>query len=265
MSPASQASQSPQPKSSEQLESGQLAEAPFDDAQADLILRSSDEVPVHFRVFKNILSLASPIFADMFNIPSPSPPSEKPHDGSEDHVVPLSENSTTLDFALRHIYPVKRTPKEDPLQGASIIAEFSRKYQAEAALDQFAIGYLKDGIEDDPVGVYAIAATYGYDQIGANAARSCLDIPFFELESSYMRYATAEQISELFKYHVACGEAASAVASPRRSWFATFATRAPAGILTPQRGGTICQSCFVPDFVNKKSSTGGSAFHNCKL
>lgn len=165
MSPASQ---SPHSKPPEQLELGQLAGAPFDDAQADLILRSSDEVPVHFRVFKNILSLASPIFADMFSIPSPPPPnpSEKLHDDSEGHVVPLSENSTTLDFALRHIYPVQRTPKEDPLQGASIIAEFSRKYQVEAALDQFAIGYLRDGIEEDPVGVYAIAVTYGYDEIG---------------------------------------------------------------------------------------------------
>jgi hypothetical protein len=60
---------SPQPKPT-----GQLAEAPFDDAQADLILRSSDKVPVHFCVFGNILSLASQTFADMFRIP------QKPHD-----------------------------------------------------------------------------------------------------------------------------------------------------------------------------------------
>ena len=71
------ASQSPLSK---YLEQPELAEAPFDDAKADLILRSSDEVPVHFRVFKIILSLASPVFADMFSMPSPSTPSEKPHD-----------------------------------------------------------------------------------------------------------------------------------------------------------------------------------------
>ncbi|KAH9992394.1 hypothetical protein BJV77DRAFT_1109915 [Russula vinacea] len=51
-----------------------FAQAPFDDAQADVILQSSDQV--HFQVFKNILSLASPIFADTFSFPSP--PSKPP-------------------------------------------------------------------------------------------------------------------------------------------------------------------------------------------
>jgi hypothetical protein len=46
--------------------SEKLAEAPFDDAQADLHLQSSDDV--HFRVYKNILSLASPTFTDMLSI-----------------------------------------------------------------------------------------------------------------------------------------------------------------------------------------------------
>ena len=201
------ASQSPQSKPPNQFE---LAEAPFNDAQADLILRSSDEVPIHFRVFKNILSLASPVFADMFSIPSPSPPSENPHD--EVQVVPLSEHSTALDIALRHIYPVQRTPETDMLHRASILAEFPRKYQVEA-LYSFIIMYLRDGIEHDPMGVYAIATAYGYDDIGADAARLCLNLPFSDLQSSYIRYATAEHISELFKYHAACGQVASALAS----------------------------------------------------
>jgi hypothetical protein len=253
MPPASE-SQSPQSKPPEQLEFA-AAEAPFNDAQANLILRSSDEVPVHFRVFKNILSLASPVFADMFSIPSPSPPPEKLHD--EVQVVPLSEHSTALDIALRHIYPVQRTPNADPLHCASILAEFSRKYQVEA-LYQFIIGYLKDGIEDDPVGVYAIAVTYGYNDVGADAARLCLDLPFCDLQSSYMRYATAEHISELFKYHVACGQVASALASTKRSWFSLLSL---GGILTPQRGKN-CRSCLSPDFATQTSS-GGSGFHNC--
>ena len=228
----------------------ELAEAPFDDAQADITLRSSDEVPVHFRVFKNILSLASPIFADMFSLPSPSPPSEKPHDSIQ--VVHLSEHSTALDIALRHIYPVERTPKTDTLHGASILAEFSRKYQV-GALDQFIMGYLRDSIRHDSVGVYAIAVTYGHYDIGADAARSCLDLSFSTLEPSYMRYATAEHISELFKYHCACGQAASAVASSDRSWFSSLAG---SGILKPQRHGGSnrdCPSCLVPDFVDQTS------------
>jgi hypothetical protein len=173
-------------------------------------------VPVHFHIFKIILSLASPIFADMFSIPSP--PSKKPHD--EVQVVPLSEHSTALDIALRHIYPV-RSPlprKADTLHYASILAEFARKYQVEM-LDQYIVRYLTDSLKRDPVGVYAIAVAYGYSDTGANAARSCLNLPFSDLESPYLRYATTEHILELLKYHVACGESASALTSSVVSWF----------------------------------------------
>ena len=192
---------------SEPIQPEKLAEAPFDDIRADLILQSSDEVK--FRVFKPILFLTSPIFADMFSIPSP--PSQIPN--NEVQVVSLSEDSTTLDVALRHIYPV-RPPKApaDTLHYASILAEFARKYQIEA-LDIFITVYLTDSVERDPVGVYAIAVTYGYNDIGKIAARSCLNLPFSGLESPYLRCITAEHISELHRYHVACGEAAAAVAS----------------------------------------------------
>jgi hypothetical protein len=139
-----------------------LAQAPFDDARADLILQSSDKV--HFRVFKIILSLASPIFNDMFSIPSPPI-----HD--EVQVVPLSEHSTALDVALRHIYPVRTpTAEGNTLHYASILAEFARKYQVEA-LDKFITYYLAESAERDPVGVYAIAATYGYNSIGGKCCQ----------------------------------------------------------------------------------------------
>jgi hypothetical protein len=212
-------------------------------------------VPIHFCVFKNILSLASPVFADMFSIPSPSPPSENPYD--EVQVVPLSEHSTALDIALRHIYPVQRTPGTDTLHFASILAEFSRKYQVEV-LYSFIIIYLRDGIERDPVGVYAIATAYGYDDIGADAARSCLNIPFSDLQSSYMRYATAEHISELFKFHVACGQVASALASSLadHTWSLSLAANGTGG----SQGS--CRACLVPDFVNQ-TSISESGFHNC--
>ena len=224
----------------------QLADAPFDDAQADLILRSSDEVPVNFRVFKKILSPASPVFADMFNIPSP--PSTKPHDDVQ--VVPLSEHSTALDIALRHIYPVQRTPppNADNLHYARILAEFARKYQV-GQLDQFCMGYLAGSIECDPVGVYAIAVTHGYDDIGRKAAQSCLNVPFYDLRSPYLPYATAEHISELLRYHVACGDAASSVASSDRSW------------ILQSTSDLHCHLCAVTVFTHQ-TSPGGPIFNN---
>ena len=242
-----------------------LAEAPFDDARTDLILQSSDKV--NFHVFKNILSLASPIFTDMFNLPSP--PSDKPHD--EVQVVSLSEGSTALDVALRHIFPV-RNPKGDKLHYASILAEFARKYQVEA-LEEFTTGYLTDSIERDPVGVYAIAVTYGYHDVGEKAARSCLNLPFSGLRSPYLRCITAEHLSELHRYHVACAEAASALASSDRTWFSLLA---PNGIFSPfytneatstpkgSRGGTATCSCTMPDFIRQTAtseSPDGAVFY----
>jgi hypothetical protein len=226
-----------------------LAEAPFDDARADLILQSNDKV--HFRVFKIILSLASPIFNDMFSIPSPPF-----HD--EVQVVPVSEHSTALDISLRHIYPV-RTPASDgdTLRYASILAEFARKYQVEA-LDKSITDYLTESTKRDPVGVYAIAAAYGFNSIGANAAKSCLNLPFSDLQSSYLRCATAEHILELLRYHVACGEAASALASSNRTWFLSLSNN---GIFGPQRGSSernTCRSCSMLDFIPQTPENNGT-------
>jgi hypothetical protein len=220
-----------------------LAEAPFNDAQADIVLQSSDKV--HFRVFKIILSLASPIFADMFNN-IPSAPSQKPL--NEVQVVHLSEHSTALDVALRHIYPV-RPPEADSLHYASILAEFSRKFEVEA-LDKFITSYLMDSVERDPVGVYAIAATYGYKDIEAIAARTSLNLPFSGLKSPYMRCATAENIAELVRYHVACGEAASGLASSDRTWFLSLEKNK----IVARGGGTQgCRTCSMLDFIPHSS------------
>ena len=223
-----------------------LAKAPFDDPQADLILQSSDKV--HFRVFKPILSLASPIFKDMFSIPST--PSQERHDGVQ--VVHLTTHSTALDVVLRHIYPM-RSPKGDKLLNASHIAYFAWEYQVES-LGESITAYLTDSVKHDPVGVYAIAVTYGYNDVGTSAARSCLRLPFFGLRSSYLRCATAEHISDLMRYHAACGEAASAVAASDRTWFSSFGVN---GIFATQGrhdSGTTCRSCFMPDVTDLTST-----------
>jgi hypothetical protein len=229
--------------SPESLPPAKLADAPFDDARPGegITLQSSDNVHFHVSIF--ILSLVSPVFADMFSLPSP--PSQKPRDDAQ--VVPLSEHSTALDVVLRHLYPV-RAPKGDSLHYACILTEFARKYQVEV-LDDVITGYFTDSIERDPVGVYAIALAYEYKGIGVIAARSCLNLPFSCLQSPYMRYATAEQILELVRYHVACGEVASAFASSDRTWFSLLdqsrilsSSRSMSGI-----SASTCSNCYAPD------------------
>ncbi|KAI0255769.1 hypothetical protein BJV78DRAFT_1173189 [Lactifluus subvellereus] len=199
------------PTSSQSQQSPEtLANAPFDDTRADVILRSSDGVD--FRVFKIILSLASPIFADMFSIPQPVPNGSH----AEPPVVTLSEDSKTLDFVLRHLYPVEH-PKEIELRDACTLIEFARKYQVKV-LGHVVARSLTDAIESDPTGVYAIAVTYGEADIAIKAARSSLKRPISHLKPSQLQCATAVLYGELIQYHIACGEAASAVTS-QREWF----------------------------------------------
>lgn len=73
-----------------------------------VILRSSDAV--EFKVYKNILALASPVFKDMFSLPqAPQTSSDASSESGQADglpVVDLSEKSATLDMLLRIIYPV---------------------------------------------------------------------------------------------------------------------------------------------------------------
>jgi hypothetical protein len=227
-----------------------VAEAPFNDLEADLILRSSDDV--HFYVVKKILTLASPIFADKFST-LPPPSHQKSHDVLQ--VVSLPEPSTILDLALRHIYPV-RNPKTDTLHNASVLAEFAQNYNVEA-LGTFIAGYLTDSVERDPLGVYAIAVTYKYRLIGIKAAQLCLNLPFLKLQSPYLRCATAEHISELFRYHVACGEAASALASSDRTWLSSLLSKGIFGRKGASGNTVACPSCPAPDLINQATASHG--------
>ena len=223
-----------------------LAKAPFNDPRADVILQSSDGV--HFRVFKIMLSFASPVFSDMFSIPQPS--SKKVDLDDEIQTVLLSENSDALDLCLRHVYPLQ-TPESAPLRDASILAEFAHKYQVDA-LDKSVKHYLTDNIKHDPVGVYAIAVTYGYKGVGKSAAESCLNLPFSRIHSPYARYATTENFAELLRYHVSCGEASSAVATDR-TWFSSLGQIPFISIGTR----TGCQTCTAQDFMDLNANAQG--------
>ncbi|KAH8110722.1 hypothetical protein DFH11DRAFT_1618243 [Phellopilus nigrolimitatus] len=78
-----------------------------------VILQSADGI--QFKIYKNILALASPFFRDMFMLPQPvgnSTRSSEPilqassSDASSLPVIEVPENSDTLDILLRLIYPL---------------------------------------------------------------------------------------------------------------------------------------------------------------
>jgi hypothetical protein len=97
------------------------AQAPFDDMEADVVLRSCDRVD--FYVYKAVLALASPFFKSMLSLPQTIQASEQTVRQSAP-VVNFTEESRTLDHLLRLCYPVtdpvinKLTEVEDALEAA---------------------------------------------------------------------------------------------------------------------------------------------------
>ncbi|TFY60660.1 hypothetical protein EVJ58_g4999 [Rhodofomes roseus] len=113
------------------------ASSPFNDSDGDLILRSSDGVD--FRVFGVILRLASPFFASMLEVGRAShaaadvshPGGDVVRDGCP--VVPVQEDSNTLDLLLRIVYPVKDPVLDDLARLQSVVAA-ALKYDMEEAI-----------------------------------------------------------------------------------------------------------------------------------
>jgi len=126
----------------------------FDAEDADLILRSADHK--EFRVHRCILSIASPIFRDMFAFPQPHDPTHKfPH-------VDVPETATTLDILLRYIYPIP-SPKIGDFTTLSNVLVAAEKYEAEGVTFRLrAILASSHFLDLDSLRVYAIACRWSF-------------------------------------------------------------------------------------------------------
>jgi hypothetical protein len=193
----------------------------------------------------------------MFSIPPPT------SQQSDDQIpmVDLSEHSKVLNVALHHLYPI-RSPDTITLCDMSILAEFAHKYQVDA-FEKFVTCYLVENVEQDPVGIYAIATTYGYKGVGAKAAQSCQCLPFSCLQSSYVQCTMVELHVDLLMYHAACGEVASAITS-ECEWFLLLGPNLNMDGKSPlsnRRGGGHQCSCIMQDFIGvipKQTPTSNS-------
>ncbi|KAI6141712.1 hypothetical protein BKA82DRAFT_927412, partial [Pisolithus tinctorius] len=168
---------------------------PFDDPNAEVILRSSDNVD--FRVFRCNLSLASPVFKDMFTLGAPVH-GEHPPNPSSLPVVPVSETGSALDALPRLIYPLT-TPKLDSVGDIKALVA--------------AVVYLiiRQYLQSSPVSLYAIACLCGWRNLAERAARETLKIKDFGRVRTYV--AELEDMSagdyyRLLDYHRACATAA---------------------------------------------------------
>jgi hypothetical protein len=186
------------------------AEAPFDDPKADVILRSSDNVD--FRTFRVLLSLASPVFEAMFDLPQPGQ-----NDGLP--VVSISEHSRTIETLLKLLHPRCLVPL-DSIDDIGQILEMSKKYDMEGVAEHtrvMAKRVLLHVETNDPIRAYAVAIRFQLKDEATSAARSTLRLSMSEVldrtPGEELKYITGTQLHSLYNYHHKCGRAASALAS----------------------------------------------------
>lgn len=197
------------------------APPPFDDEDADVIVRTCDGVD--FRVFKLILKLASPVFKDMFKMPQPAPDDDdEQRDGLP--IVRVEEQSSVFGALLRFCYPQVDDPPIGALDEIVGILRAALKYDLDVIARRMKQLLLQPKfLESDPVRIYAIACHLKLREHAEFAARYSLRTPILEHPSKALEMISGLEYHRLLVYHKQCGELASSVVAnldllPRSSY-----------------------------------------------
>ena len=123
---------------------------------ADITIRSLGAY--EFCVHKLILSLASPIFKDMFTVPQP--PADNP--GVLPH-VDVEESAVTWRHILLTIYPTPN-PVIDDLEDLESLLFTAKKYEMQSIIDTHKMTFENHGfMRENPLRLYAIACACGFE------------------------------------------------------------------------------------------------------
>ena len=143
---------------------------PFDEGDADATLRTSDNV--EFGVHRVILSLASPIFKDMFSMPQPQTGGSDP--------IPVAEDETTLDTFLRICYPIQNAKPTSLAQIRRVLAA-AVKYDVPLVADQMRDALVApEFLELQPLVVFTIACVFHMEEVAQAAAETILTVHNFK-------------------------------------------------------------------------------------
>ncbi|KAJ7441121.1 hypothetical protein FB451DRAFT_1150672 [Mycena latifolia] len=172
---------------------------PFDDPDADVILRSSDSTD--FRLCRAILTRASPFFKDLFCIPQPADAPEMP-------VIDVAETAAVLDRALSFWYPGAEPRIETLEQLRQTLDLLLLKYDI-----QFVVPtgkkYLAEYLEQQPIAVFALACHYRWEALARKAAKECLKLRSADLidndSTIYLGLVSADIYQSLLMFHKHCG------------------------------------------------------------
>lgn len=189
---------------------------PFDDADADIILRSSDRVD--FMVYKVILSKASPVFKTMFSLPQPA--TDTPQGSLP--TIDLAENSKVLVALLSVIYP-HTSESDEQLSLNDLIAtiDMARKYDMATASRRLLIDFkASKAIRNSPLEAFCAAYSRELGEAAQIAARASLKHRLnLDNIGDTLEYTNGPAFHRLWKFHRACSAAACrAISSYTFTW-----------------------------------------------
>ncbi|EIM87826.1 uncharacterized protein STEHIDRAFT_155194 [Stereum hirsutum FP-91666 SS1] len=210
---------------------------PFDDADADVVLRSSDNVDFYFH--GALLSQASPFFESKLSLFQPSPVSSESDSVYETHPssafnplvvhVLLEENSSVVHVLLSMLLadgatlsPDQDVGKEDPFAGDDIVRPTSlgdaltlinaaAKYDMTTVFSR-AQSFLCEFLTlDTCVPIYATAHRFNLHHETLSAARLTLQLPLYDVNEYFIScdpsWASDPAYSDIRKYRIAYASA----------------------------------------------------------
>jgi len=213
------------------------AKSPFDDLDADVIIRSSDNID--FRVFKSMLSLASPFFKDMFKLPQTA--------DSDSHDIQGNDQVYKDGFPVIVMYDDKNEayksevvekllifchPACVPEPGDAGVLEEAAGAAAKYQMEGVAKMMLKYLVKSRPLMVFAFACRFGLVEEAKVAAWHTLRMRTADFPREPMlKMITAWQYHRLLEFHRRCGKDTSEVA--RGEW-CDFEKKPHFSWITPQ-------------------------------
>jgi hypothetical protein len=176
-----------------------VADPPFDDTNADLILISSDGII--FYVHKLLLALVSTAFETTFSLTQ----SQERYDGRP--YVSLDDEARKL-YLLLSWCDQRCAHRSTDLDDLQCVLELADKYSMDhivAHVENTMLG-MKDAIVSEPLRTFCIAARFRLRPVAHAAAIESLKVPVVEwmVPIPEMNHITASMFARLLQYHKTC-------------------------------------------------------------
>jgi hypothetical protein len=193
------------------------AKAPFDNPDAEVIIRSSDNVD--FRVFKSFLLSVSTVFKDMFAIPQGPADAARVDQEMKDGrpIIPVTEESQVVETLLRFCFPniLTSVPVLNTMEEIMPVLEVSIKYGIEILESRMRDAlFTPPVIEERAMQLFVVAYRHRWEKEIRIAAKHTLVQPAWDrLYVAELESITGGDLHRLQKYRLECARAAKRVAT----------------------------------------------------